>query len=113
MDKTLDKTFLQEKLQNFYRLSHVNTKQKVQPADYDSKYFIKTFQTAEISVWNKLKLFTFLRHLSCCQSKRDKFHRKAMKLTDKEIEKSLDIRTIFNQQRAFKALTNALLTKNA
>ena len=36
-----------------------------------------------------------------------------MKLTNKEIKKSLDIRTIFNQQRAFKALTNTLLTKNA
>ena len=36
-----------------------------------------------------------------------------MKMTNKEIKKSLDIRTIFNQQRAFKALTNALLTKNA
>ena len=29
LDKTLDKTFLQEKLQNLYRLSHVNAEQKV------------------------------------------------------------------------------------
>ena len=29
LDKTLDKTFLQETLQNLYRLSHVNAEQKI------------------------------------------------------------------------------------